>query len=110
LRLIKKIFKISILIDHKIAAIEDAEVINSNQIATITSKDWGWYTTIIDNLKNVTQFAKENEASLPVRDVQEKIWQMEALLENSPKSISWKLRAKIGRKIKWYNEPEEKEI
>ncbi|WP_126451355.1 hypothetical protein [Sulfodiicoccus acidiphilus] len=75
-----------------------------NYIIRLLSDDWGFYTTVTDNLNTLISVFKS------VQDGELLISRADSLLkslEGSPKTVKWKLRAKVGRRTKWYEEPEE---
>ncbi|MEM0294541.1 MAG: hypothetical protein QXF93_08105, partial [Saccharolobus sp.] len=75
-----------------------------NYIAKILSDDWGFYKTYTINHDRVLEFLKED----PNRSIIEpKLLKLREIIEKFPKSIKWKIRAKVGEKVKWYEEPEE---
>jgi hypothetical protein len=83
------------------------DAIELGRLAEVTSSDWGWYTTLTDNLARIAPVARElldpDAASL----VEARLGQLEGGLLTAPKSLKWKARAKVGRKVKWYELPEE---
>ena len=78
-------------------------------IADILSKDWGFYYTVTTNLKKVKAFLPKYEALTDEdrEDVAGKIDAMLDEIERHPKTLKWKMRARIGTKKKWYKEVEE---
>jgi hypothetical protein len=70
--------------------------------------DWGLYTTVSDTLDKV-------EASVPRflsgADEQalarERVQLLRRWGDGAPKSLAWRLRARVGRKMPWYELPEE---
>jgi hypothetical protein len=70
--------------------------------------DWGLYTTATDNLAKVRDLLPEllpdEEARQTVRS---RIDDLVGRLEKAPKTRGWKLRAKVGRRKRWYEVPEE---
>ncbi len=75
----------------------------------LCSDDWGVYKTITSNLNKVKEYAK----SLPFVNedlylLNSKIEEITKSIENSEKSLKWKMRARIGEKVRWYELPEEK--
>lgn len=86
----------------------DNETINVNRICDVLSTDWGFYYTVTSNLDRVSQYAKDlNGLEKPDRtDILSKIAQIQSAIESSPKSIGWRMRAKIGPKKKWYENVE----
>ncbi|NIR86096.1 hypothetical protein GWO13_00380, partial [Candidatus Bathyarchaeota archaeon] len=87
----------------------DHETLNSKYIAKLLSKDWGFYYTVTTNLRETKErlltlkALNKNDAS----DVRAKIDKLLEIIDSEPKSMGWKMRAKIGTKKKWYEEVEE---
>jgi hypothetical protein len=48
-----------------------------------------------------TDIVKEAEAT-----VRKRIQELTSLMENEPKTLAWKLRARVGEKVQWYELPE----
>lgn len=75
---------------------DDPEVIDVTYIAGILGDDWGFWRTATENLK---KFA--GHSSPEVRP------QVERLLnpiETSPKTLRWKVRARIGERVQWWQD------
>lgn len=87
----------------------DEEIINSRYIAKLLSKDWGFYYTVTTNLKETKDRVPTFEAlrEEDVLDIKTKIDKILDAIEREPKSMGWKMRAKVGTKKKWYTEVEE---
>jgi hypothetical protein len=101
---------IALLLEYDIG-FDDDNKINGDYIAQVLSKDWGFCHTVCINLSRIRDLGVKRfhlqESQLKV--VNEKIDQIIKFIQEKPKSISWKLRAILGEKIKWYNEVEEVE-
>jgi len=79
--------------------------INSEEISELCSRDWGMYTTFRKSLDALIERTKR----LPNADqsvIVPRINALESTLESRPKTLSWKMRAAIGEKAKWYDLPE----
>jgi hypothetical protein len=101
---------IVLLIDHKIGDKDEKETINIEYIADLLSKDWGFYYTVTTNLNKIKKLVDSYAQVLTqnkVEDVKNKIDIILDKIEKKPKSMGWKMRAKIGTKTKWYKEVEE---
>lgn len=87
----------------------DEETVNSKYIAKLLSKDWGFYYTVTTNLKEIKERFPTFKVldKQDISDVETKIDQLLEAIEREPKSMGWKMRAKIGTKKKWYEEVEE---
>ncbi len=87
----------------------DTETLNTDRICDILSNDWGFYYTVVNNLGKVADYANQlnglNDGDKT--EILSKIEQLRNLIENSPKSFSWKMRARVGPKKKWYADVEE---
>lgn len=71
--------------------------------------DWGFYYTVTTNLQKVKEYAR-NSTILDENNkviINERIDKILYYIEEQPKTLSWKLRARIGNKKRWYNEVED---
>jgi len=85
------------------------ETIDAKYIAKILGNEWGFYYTFTTNLKNV-QSRLPTYGGLTEVDrtiVRERIDRLQKIIEDQPKTMSWKLRARVGSKSKWYRDVEE---
>ncbi|MGH6736727.1 MAG: hypothetical protein ACRECX_11700 [Methyloceanibacter sp.] len=84
--------------------------IDTNYIVDIMRQDWGFYHTVTTNLKRVPEFLTEFP-SLGVQDqgtVRSRIEELLKVLDEAPKTLGWKMRAKVGTRRRWYQEVSEK--
>lgn len=99
---------IILFLEHDVGE-TDRETINVNYISRLSSHDWGLWKTVTSNLEKtkrlVEKFLKDNPEN--IKNVRSKINAVKNYLQESKKSLRWKLRAKIGERIKWYHEVEE---
>ncbi|MGQ0797312.1 MAG: hypothetical protein ACT4OI_05565 [Methanobacteriota archaeon] len=99
---------IALLLDHPIGPRSGNDSVDGRYLADLAARDWGIYTTLTDNLEKVRQFLPSfrlDEASAD--SVQASIATLRELFDRTPKSIGWRLRAKVGRRVAWYELPEE---
>lgn len=85
--------------------------INMDYIAKILADDWGFYYTVTTNLKKTRDYAS-NLAVLNPGDrklIEDRIEKLLEKIEGEGKTIKWKMRARAGTKIKWYNDAEDVE-
>jgi hypothetical protein len=87
---------------------KDGDGINAARIAELCASDWGLWRTITANLAacrgHVGDYdlgEEENEA------IAARIGAVLDRIEGEPKSRGWRLRAKIGERVRWYDLPEE---
>lgn len=100
-----------LLLEHPLGTRSDEKnCINIDYITGIMAADWGFYHTFTTNLRRVPDYISEfptigdNEAKI-IRDRVEDLLQR---IEDTPKLLKWKLRAKIGTQMRWYQEVAEK--
>jgi len=83
----------------------DRETINTQYIAELLSKDWGFYYTFTTNLAKLKEYISASEAVTDHReDLNGKIETISQKIESEPKSTGWKMRAKVGPRRKWYQD------
>ncbi|MGB9693617.1 MAG: hypothetical protein ACPLYF_02115 [Fervidobacterium sp.] len=87
----------------------DNETINCKVIARICSSDWGFWNTIQLNLEKIRHFTEESKILKPVdkEDIIKKVGFLKRVIDEEPKTVGWKLRAKVGEKKKWYKDVED---
>jgi hypothetical protein len=99
---------IMLLLEHSLGD-KDNETINIKRIAELCSNDWGLWRTTTMNLEKVRLLAQD----YPQLDAEQKAkieMQVKAALariEQEPKSLAWRLRARVGDRVKWYNDVDE---
>ena len=90
--------------------------INVPRILSVTSNDWGWWRTVTGNLEKLDQYLATdatpedldlNNGRDVMFDPSEQVVALGAAIDEAPKSTRWKLRARVGERSTWYNEPEE---
>ena len=77
----------------------------------IVGDDWGWWRTVTINLAKIRALISDSAADLvPAAASYDPAAQAAALIaaaEDAPKSRRWRMRARIGDRVRWYQEPEE---
>ena len=98
----------ALLLEHRLGD-RDGETINVGRIAQLCADDWGLWRTTTLNLEKLQRFA----ANSPKLDSEQKarvvasVDELRRRLDVEPKPLSWRLRARIGDRVKWYNDVEE---
>ncbi|HLI05672.1 MAG TPA: hypothetical protein VKV40_03810 [Ktedonobacteraceae bacterium] len=93
---------IAVFYDHDITG--DDHSIHAGYISELAAGDWGLYKTLQINLQKIRAYALEH--GFPPYVV-ERIDRLVATIETRPKSLSWKARAIVGERVRWYELPEE---
>jgi hypothetical protein len=78
-----------------------------DRLRAVTSGDWGWFTTVTDNLGLVRTAAADLLAPDEATVVETRVDEIDESLRSAPKSMRWKARSVVGRKAPWYELPEE---
>jgi hypothetical protein len=90
--------------------------INVPRILSFTSNDWGWWRTVTGNLDTLERYLETeataedldlNNGRAVLFDPKDQIAALHKAIDDAPKSTRWKLRARVGERSQWYNEPEE---
>ena len=103
-----------LLVEHPLGG-GDGDTINVPRIVGLTSNDWGWWRTVTGNLEKLKAFASTelkpadlDRGGRPPRfDAVGQIVELRGAIDAAPKSTRWKLRARVGDRMPWYEEPEE---
>ena len=97
-----------LLLEHPLGDI-DQETINIKHVAALCSNDWGLWRTTTMNLEKVRQLAQGYiQLSAQQKSIIEaQIKNALARLDQEPKSLAWRLRARVGDRVKWYRDVDE---
>jgi hypothetical protein len=98
---------IAVLCDHEVVEEDGAEGISLARIEDVCCSDWGWWRTVTmvgaSTLEMAESLVAEDRipAAAPTR-----LRQILERLESAPKTRKWKLRARVGDRVRWHEEPE----
>jgi len=92
-----------LLAEHETGSGE-RELIDIDYLLKLTRKNWGLYYTARKNLVMAKVFlAQQDEIDAAIKDdVNAKLDAYINSMDIEPKTARWKLRAKIGTRVKWY--------
>ena len=77
-------------------------------MARLLSADWGLWRTSTLNVERVRGgLARYGLAPEQEEVVRMRLDDLRRRIDEEPKSTKWKLRAQVGERVKWYEEPEE---
>jgi hypothetical protein len=99
---------IMLLLEHPLGD-ADQEMINMRRVAALCSTDWGLWRTVTMNLGKVAQLAQgypQLGDDLKAR-IASQVQAARARIEQEPKSMAWRLRSRVGDRVKWYKDVEE---
>lgn len=99
---------IMLLREHPIGESDD-EMINCQIVCSLCANDWGLWRTVTGNLGLLKQHLN-NYSQLTDEDrqvVRQRIEEIEEKINAYPKTAKWKLRNRVGERVKWYKDVEE---
>lgn len=98
-----------LLWDHEpVPGADGPQRLNLAQLAHVCGADWGLYTTVTDNLAACSSQLGQLVADKSARaTIQARIETIRKGLDAAPKSLAWRMRAKVGRRVRWFELPEE---
>ena len=95
---------VALLLDHPIGD-DDEGSINGGYVAGLAAQDWGLHRTLQLNTERVR--AELGDLDVPGDVVEERLGQLWRQIDAEPKSGRWRLRARVGDRVRWYELPEE---
>jgi hypothetical protein len=85
---------------------DPGEAIAPAYVAGLLARDWGFHHTATANLVALRDEVAGNGSAATVRD------RVDALLgaiEAAPKSVRWRARARVGERMQWWQDVDERE-
>jgi hypothetical protein len=99
-----------LLVSFELSGNGGGETIDLSVIAALLGEDWGWWRTVTLNLERIGTALNDGERTSIAGGRLDPLAQVDKLskvIEDTPKSRRWRLRARIGERKRWYEEPEE---
>lgn len=84
----------ALLTDNQLTA--DESGINVTYLTGIVGKDWGWWRTVTDNLQALPGHLGGRVDDARAEVVVQRITELMSAIDQAPKSLRWKARAKAG--------------
>jgi hypothetical protein len=99
---------IMLLLEHPLGD-SDRETINMARVAKLCSDEWGLWRTVTMNLNKVRQLAAgySQLTDKQKTDVAVQVAGAIAHIEATPKPMAWRMRARVGDRVKWYKDVDE---
>jgi hypothetical protein len=93
-----------LLLAHQVGERDQAGLFNAAYIARLLARDWGFWYTVTTNLRGVRDLLPTMEALSEEEEgiIASRIAELLAYIEREPKSLRWKMRARIGPRMRWY--------
>lgn len=94
-----------------VGSADEPGTIGLDRITAVIGSDWGWWRTVTGNLDRVAELAGSSLRGLvPANARCDPGGQARALrahADTCPKTMRWKMRARVGERVRWYELPEE---
>jgi hypothetical protein len=81
--------------------------IDTGRFVAPLAGDWGFHHTVERNLPRIVACARDRLGGEQAETVAASAGRLQEAMEAAPKSLRWKMRAKVGEKVPWYELPEE---
>jgi hypothetical protein len=91
---------LDLLTEHDLARAE-GDAVNLGYLDSLVAGDWGLWRTITGTLERLLELAEP--------DTRDRIDEVRRSLNEVPKTRRWKLRARVGERVRWYVLPDEVE-
>ena len=112
---------VALLADHPVGAADgrtwagqmvpgeaERDAIGLDRVTGVLSADWGFEHTVRRNLARLPDDVARLDLPSGLRDdVVDRVAALVAALDRSGKSMAWRVRARIGERMRWYELPEE---
>jgi hypothetical protein len=98
----------AIFLDHDVGTRDEEETVNGAYLARLSGADWGVYTTLTDSLQKIREFLPSLSLdTTSAAAVRERLDKLRGMMDAERKGTAWRLRALVGRRVTWYDLPEE---
>lgn len=105
----KDIIDTLMLLREHLTGDTDQETINLRIVASLTARDWGLWRTMTGNFallrEYLGQYPQLTEQDRQV--ISTRLDEVERAMDAAPKSLKWQARARIGDRMKWYEDVED---
>jgi hypothetical protein len=97
----------ALLATHRVGTgVDDGEAIDAGYVAGLLARDWGFHHTATANLAALRASPPGNGGG---RLVGERVDALLAGIEAAPKSVRWRARARVGERLQWWQDVDERE-
>jgi hypothetical protein len=102
--------RLRLLVTFRLEDSDDAGAIDLRVFRSLVADDWGSWRTVTLNLDRILALLTEGARPAIEGGKHEPRAQLQILSEvaaSAPKSRRWKMRARVGERVRWYEVPEE---
>jgi hypothetical protein len=95
---------VALVADHPLS--DDDEGINIRYLSDLAARDWGLWRTTTMVAERAAAYARGLQGFAQASQVTTRLGEYVDALERTPKTRSWRLRARVGDRKRWYELPE----
>jgi hypothetical protein len=100
---------VAILLEHPVDS-GDADTVNAGRVAQLLASDWGLWRTSRGSVETVRKALDRLALEADERDlVRARLDALCGHVEQEPKPLKFRTRARVGDRTRWYEEPDEVE-
>jgi hypothetical protein len=97
----------ALLLTHEVAD-HDEDAINARRVAELCANDWGLYRTFQLNVERLREELEGPQlGAAELESINRRLSALARAVEGAPKGSKWKLRARVGDRVRWYEDPDE---
>jgi hypothetical protein len=97
-----------LLADHPVSEDDsDPEAVSLPRLRRVLGGDWGFCHTTERNLGKLEELWAESPLPEAACNVSEQIAAIRAAIDDAPKTMAWRMRSRVGERVRWYETPEE---
>ncbi|MEX2136917.1 MAG: hypothetical protein WEB29_08215 [Chloroflexota bacterium] len=96
-----------LLLNHELVVGDPAQI-EIDRVVSLTASDWGLHTTATDFLAHALKFLPQQKLTSQSHDrVAARLAGLQTAIHAAPKSLRWRARERVGRRVRWYRVVEE---
>jgi len=97
-----------LLADHPLSEDDsDEDGVSLPRLRNVLGKDWGFCHTFERNARKVAELWSQDQVPNAVHNVGDQVRAVLQAVDDAPKSRAWRLRSRVGERLRWYETPEE---
>jgi hypothetical protein len=94
--------------DHRFGDADEPGAVNGAYLARLCADDWGLFYDVATNLQRVSErLSTFGLSAVEEEDARRNVARLIGALDAAPKSLRWRLRARVGTRASWHREVED---
>lgn len=96
------------LVYHHEVVTTAGEEIEATYVADVCARDWGlWRTALLTIERTIANIGDYSLETASTETIATRLGSIRESIDRAPKSARWKLRSRVGDRVRWYEQPEE---